>query len=75
VPIATTEEQRAWCASLREWAKSVGPIGLVRQLEPGDPGGPRPAAGRSPASAPGTGSQPAPPSQDYWLGLPWDEVR
>jgi 3-oxochol-4-en-24-oyl-CoA dehydrogenase len=69
VPIATTEEQRAWCASLREWAKSVGPIGLVRQLEPGDPAVPRAAAGRSPASAPGTGCQPAPPNQDYWLGL------
>jgi alkylation response protein AidB-like acyl-CoA dehydrogenase len=43
VPIATTEEQRAWCASLREWAKSAGPIGLARQLEPGDPAVPRAA--------------------------------
>jgi hypothetical protein len=69
VPIATTEEQLALCASLREWAKSTGPIGLVRQLESSDPAVPCPAAGPSPASAPGTSAPPTPPGQDYCLSL------
>ena len=35
MPIAITEEQRALQAAVRDWAKSVDPIALVRQLEPG----------------------------------------
>ncbi len=40
MPIASNAEQRALQAAVRDWAKSVDPIALVRQLEPGS----RPAA-------------------------------
>jgi 3-oxochol-4-en-24-oyl-CoA dehydrogenase len=35
VPIASNAEQRALQDAVRDWAKSVDPIALVRQLEPG----------------------------------------
>jgi hypothetical protein len=35
VPIATSPEQLALQASIREWAKRAGTLALVRRLEPG----------------------------------------
>jgi len=37
VPIATTPDQLALQAALRDWAKQAGPIAAVRRLEPGAP--------------------------------------
>jgi 3-oxochol-4-en-24-oyl-CoA dehydrogenase len=37
VPIAITPDQQALQASLRDWAKQVGPLAAVRRLEPGAP--------------------------------------
>jgi 3-oxochol-4-en-24-oyl-CoA dehydrogenase len=54
LPIATTEEQLALQASIREWAKRTETVELVRGLEPG-------------ASA-GTGSQSA-EADETWAGL------
>jgi 3-oxochol-4-en-24-oyl-CoA dehydrogenase len=39
VPIAITDEQLALQASIREWAKRVGTLALVRDLEPVSPAG------------------------------------
>ncbi len=35
MPIASTDEQRALQAAVRDWAKRADPIALVRRLEPG----------------------------------------
>jgi hypothetical protein len=37
VPIAITDEQLAWQASIRDWAKRAGPLALARGLEPASP--------------------------------------
>ena len=39
MPIAATDEQLALQASIRDWAKRVGPLALVRSLEPGSDAG------------------------------------
>jgi 3-oxochol-4-en-24-oyl-CoA dehydrogenase len=46
VPIATTPEQLALQASIRDWAKQACPLAAIRRLEPG------PAAGGACAGAP-----------------------
>ncbi|HEY9244378.1 MAG TPA: acyl-CoA dehydrogenase family protein [Streptosporangiaceae bacterium] len=60
MPIAITEEQRALQAAVRDWAKSMDPITMVRQLEPGSQ--PGSASGGSPAGAPSAGSTAGAPS-------------
>jgi 3-oxochol-4-en-24-oyl-CoA dehydrogenase len=51
VPIATSPEQLALQASIREWAKRAGTLALVRRLEPGAAaGGPDGAASDGPAA-------------------------
>ena len=37
MPIATTSDQFALQASLRDWAKQAAPLAAVRRLEPGAP--------------------------------------
>ncbi|MGH3167685.1 MAG: acyl-CoA dehydrogenase family protein, partial [Trebonia sp.] len=39
MPVATTEEQLALQAAIRDWAKRAGALSLVRDLEPGGPAG------------------------------------
>ena len=40
MPIAISEEQLALQASIREWSRQAGTLGLVRRLEPvSSPGG------------------------------------
>ncbi len=69
MPIAITEEQRALQAAVRDWAKSVDPIALVRQLEPGS----RPGAGRGgpDGGAPSPGANPTYVAEvaGCWAGL------
>ncbi len=69
MPIAITEEQRALQAAVRDWAKSVDPIALVRQLEPGS----RAAAARGgpDGGAPSPGATPTyvADAAGCWAGL------
>ena len=51
MPIATTQEQLALQASIREWAKQAAPLAAVRRLEPGPASG-SPAPGAAQAWTP-----------------------
>ena len=66
MPIASNAEQRALQAAVRDWAKSVDPIALVRQLEPGS----RPAAAPD-GQAPSPGATPTYVAEaaGCWAGL------
>jgi alkylation response protein AidB-like acyl-CoA dehydrogenase len=70
VPIATSQEQLALQASIREWSKRAGTLGLVRRLEPGPP----PGGGMGGLAGDGKDGHPGGPAGgalwgDCWAGL------
>jgi 3-oxochol-4-en-24-oyl-CoA dehydrogenase len=67
LPIATTDEQLALQASIREWAKRVGAIELVRDADPG--GDPQTPASPSPSAGPGPGANRSGDGSQLWAEL------
>ena len=78
MPIAVSEEQLALQASIREWSKQAGTLGLVRRLEPvsspgGDQGGlPGSAEGGLPGGGQ-TGLPGGPPGDVPWADC-WSDL-
>ena len=65
MPIATTEEQQALQASIREWAKRADTLGQVRRREPAAP-----ADGGAAKGAPQGSAQPSVPGgRESWSAL------
>ncbi|HEY2130611.1 MAG TPA: acyl-CoA dehydrogenase [Streptosporangiaceae bacterium] len=69
MPIASNAEQRALQAAVRDWAKSVDPIALVRQLEPGSRPAVAPDGQDGQAPSPGATPTYVAEAAGCWAGL------
>jgi 3-oxochol-4-en-24-oyl-CoA dehydrogenase len=69
VPIASTDEQRALQAAVRDWAKRADPIALVRRLEPGSGPGTHRGGPDSGTLSPGANPTYVAEATSCWGGL------
>ena len=69
MPIASTDEQRALQAAVRDWAKRADPIALVRRLEPGSGPGTHRGGPDSGTLSPGANPTYVAEATSCWGGL------